>query len=399
MNNMQTNASENEDFSLVVGGPLYQLLLRLRLVKPTMGYVPRRILLTILILWMPLVILTLMAGTFLGSLNVPFLYDLDTNIKFLICVPLLIAAEVIVHRRIKVLVGEFLDREFIAPSDRAKFERLIEQTLRLRNSVIAEVVMLVLSFTLGYWLWRNYISLHVDTWYGTTSDGVLHLTPAGWWMVFVSMPIARFILLRWYFRICIWYIFLWRVARLPLQMNPLHPDHAGGLGFLKLTVTAFTPIIFAHSALLAGVIGTQIWHDGAKLLDFKLEIIAYFLIMMLLALTPLLFFSMHLINAKIKGAHEMGKLASRYTRDFQKKWLDNNVETKPDQGSLLGNSDIQSLADLANSFQVVESMSPVLFDRWLLIQLAILIALPLLPLTLTMVPLEEMMNRLFKLLV
>lgn len=399
MNNLLTNTEGKEEFSLVVGGPLYQLLLRLRLVKPTMGHVPRRILLGVLILWLPLVLLTLLAGTIIGGVSVPFLYDLDTNIKFLICVPLLIAAEVIVHRRIRGLVGEFLDRELIAQSDRAKYERLMDQTLHLRNSVVAEVVMLVISFTVGYWLWRNYVSLQVTTWYGTTSDGVLHLTAAGWWLVFISMPISRFILLRWYYRICIWYIFLWRVARLPLQMNPLHPDHSGGLGFLKQTVSAFTPILFAHSALLAGVVGTHIWHDGAKLLDFKLEIIAYFLIMMLVVLTPLFFFSLHLINAKIKGLHELGMLASRYTRDFQKKWLDNNVETKPDQGPLLGTGDIQSLADLGNSFQVVESMSPVLFDRWLLIQLAILIALPLLPLALTMVPLEEMLNRLFKLLV
>ncbi|HQR09288.1 MAG TPA: hypothetical protein PLN21_20870 [Gemmatales bacterium] len=399
MNNKLTDVGGKEDFSLVVGGPLYQLLLRLRLVKPTMGHVPRRILLGVLILWLPLVLLTLLAGTFLGGVNVPFLYDLDTNIKFLICVPLLIAAEIIIHRRIRELVREFLDREIIAPSERARFELLIDQTLHFRNSVVAEVVMLVLSFTLGYWLWRNYITLHVAAWYGTTSDGNLHLTPAGWWLVFVSMPLSRFILLRWYYRICLWYVFLWRVARLPLQLNPLHPDHVGGLGFLKQTVTAFTPIIFAHSAFLAGVIGTQIWHDGAKLLDFKLEIIAYFLAMMLLVLAPLFFFTMHLINAKIKGLHEFGMLASRYTKDFQKKWLDNNVEAKPGQGPLLGTGDIQSLADLANSFQVVESMNPVLFDRWLLMQLAILLALPLLPLTLTMVPLDEMMNRLFKLLV
>jgi len=31
-------------------------------------------------------------------------------------------------------------------------------------------------------------------------------------------------------------VFAWRVSRLNLQLNPLHPDRAGGLAFLTHTV-------------------------------------------------------------------------------------------------------------------------------------------------------------------
>jgi hypothetical protein len=36
----------------------------------------------------------------------------------------------------------------------------------------------------------------------------LHLTIAGYWYAFISIPIFQFILLRWYLRFFIWFQFL-----------------------------------------------------------------------------------------------------------------------------------------------------------------------------------------------
>ena len=44
-------------------------------------------------------------------------------------------------------------------------------------------------------------------------------------------------------------------------------------------------------------------------------------------------------------------------------------------------------------------MRPLPFDRQTIVRLAILIALPLLPLVLTMIPFDELVERLFKLVV
>jgi hypothetical protein len=60
---------------------------------------------------------------------------------------------------------------------------------------------------------------------------------------------------------------------------------------------------------------------------------------------------------------------------------------------VLGTADIQSLADLANSFDVVREMRLMPIGRQAVVQLAIMLALPLLPLTLTMIPLEELIDR------
>jgi hypothetical protein len=91
------------------------------------------------------------------------------------------------------------------------------------------------------------MSLHVGSWYITVGpSGTERLTVAGWWYAFVSLSLFRFVLARWYFRLIVWYIFLWRVSRLPLRLNPLHPDRAGGLGFLGNSVRAFQPVLVAQ---------------------------------------------------------------------------------------------------------------------------------------------------------
>ncbi len=386
---------EKVDFSLVLGGPLFQFFLRAGLIDQSLNLLRQRVIAAILITWLPLMLLTALGGSFLGGVGVPFLSDADAHAKFLVLLPLLIGAEVIVHRRIRAVVEQFRDCGLIAPEDDQSFESITAWAMRLRNSYIAEVLLIVLVFTGGYWFWREHVTLHVTTWYGAKHGNEMHFTWAGYWYVFISMPISRFILFRWYFRILIWYLFLLRVSRLNLRLNPLHPDRAGGLGFLSGSVDAFIPLLVAQSAFLATVIANQIWYEKVTLPEFKLVIVGFVLFLMLVALLPLTFFIFQMANAKRVALREFGLLAGRYAKEFRQKWLQSSLA--PGE-PLLGSSDIQSLADLANSYDVVREMKLLPFGRNVLVKLLIVIALPLLPLTLTMIPLEEMVDRLMKML-
>jgi len=243
------------EFSLVLGGPLYQMYLRSGLVRPPADLVERRILAFIVVAWLPLAVLTLAGGSAFGGVQLPFAADLGAHVR------LLIAAELIVHQRVQATVSQFIDRGIIAPADRAKFDAIIASVMRLRNSATIEIALAVASITFGYWVWRTHMSLPVDSWYiAIDPAGGESLTAAGWWYAFVSLSLFRFVLLRWYFRLIVWYVFLWRVSRLPLRLNPLHPDRAGGLGFIGNSVFAFLPVLFAQIAVLAGVIGSKILH-------------------------------------------------------------------------------------------------------------------------------------------
>jgi hypothetical protein len=386
---------EKADFSLVLGGPLFQLFLRAGLVKPSLDLAHRRVMAFIIITWLPLAVLTALEGKLLDNVNVPFLFDLSANVKFLIGLPILIFAELIVHRRARGTVEQFLERELIAQEDISRFEDCIARAGQLRNSVIVELALILIAFTGGQWVWRYYMTLPVATWYAVPVGESIQLTWSGYWYAFVSMPLVRFILYRWYFRLFIWYLFLWRVSRLRLQLNPLHPDSAGGLGFLGQSVFAFAPVLIAQSAFIAGLIGDRIWHLGAKLPNFKLEIAGTILFLILQVFLPLLFFIFQMAEAKRRALRQYGMLASRYASEFKQKWLSGSEE--PEE-PLLGNGDIQSLADLGNSYNVVREMRSLPFGKTTVLQLTFMTALPIIPLALTMMPIEELVQRLVSLI-
>jgi hypothetical protein len=210
------------------------------------------------------------------------------------------------------------------------------------------------------------------------------------------MLIFRFILLRWYFRILIWYLFLFRVSRLRLQLEALHPDRAGGLEFLSSSVNAMSPVLIAQSASLAGLIADEIFYGGATLPDFKILIGSVAAFLILVALLPLGFFAPQLAAARRAALREHGAFAARYARAFRQKWW--HVSQTRDK-ELLGSADIQSLADLAGGYAVAHEMRLQPFGGYVVVRLVIMIALPLLPLALTMVPFGVILEQLLTILI
>lgn len=93
-----TMSQASEDFSLVLGGPLYQLLRRAFLSGRDLELLQRRIFVIPLIAWLPLLLLSAVEGrAWGGSVRVPFLLDIDVHARFLLALPLFILAEVVVH--------------------------------------------------------------------------------------------------------------------------------------------------------------------------------------------------------------------------------------------------------------------------------------------------------------
>ena len=195
----------------------------------------------------------------------------------------------------------------------------------------------------------------------------------------------------WYFRILIWTRFLWHVSRIKLSLMPTHPDRVGGLGFLSNTVYAFSVLVVAHGVMVSSQIANRIFFLGADLREFEAEIAMVAIFLLCLIFGPMLVFVPQLAQAKRTGLREYGTLAETYVRDFDRKWL---RRAKPEGEVLIGSADIQSLADLANSFEVVRSMRLVLVNRDAILQLAAALLLPLLPLVLTIMPLKELLTRL-----
>jgi hypothetical protein len=187
--------SEQPDFSLVLGGPLYQLYLRSRLAGPLLDHLRRRIVVFASITWLPLLLLLTVDGHVAGA-GVSFLHDIETHLRFLVALPVLIAAELIVHLRLRPTVKQFIDGGIVVPDEVPLFNAAIDSAMRRRNSVLIEVGLIVLVYTVGQWTWREHVALGSTTWHAMGGEGGLRFTLAGYWYAFVSIPIFQFILLR-----------------------------------------------------------------------------------------------------------------------------------------------------------------------------------------------------------
>ena len=77
-------------------------------------------------------------------------------------------------------------------------------------------------------------------------------------------------------------------------------------------------------------------------------------------LCPLIVFGGQLSRTRRAGLSEYGVLAQHYVRDFDAKWIRGNRDPAE---PLVGSADVQSLADLANSFDVIRTMRLVPSER------------------------------------
>jgi len=383
------------DFSLILGGSLYQLFCRVYLCGKILELLRRWLLVLCGVMLVLLLLFSVLEGNALGgAVKVPFLLDPEVYARFLVALPLLIVAELVIHERMRTVVGQFLERGLIAENMREKFDAAIASALRLRNSILAEVLLIATVYVVDVLvIWRGHMVLDVGTWGSSFLNGEAQPTLAGWWYRCVSLPVLQFLLLRWYYRLFIWGRFLWQVSRLNLKLIATHPDHSAGLGFLAQISYAFGPLLVAQGALVAGMIADRIFYAGARLPQFKVEIGALGVIAVLMVVGPVLVFAPKLAQVKRIALREYGAFAQRYVREFEEKWLRRGAASGE---APLGSGDIQSLADLSNGYEIIRQMRAVPFTLRALVRLALVTLAPVAPLALTMISAEELLQRLIK---
>jgi hypothetical protein len=124
--------------------------------------------------------------------------------------------------------------------------------------------------------------------------------------------------------------------------------------------------------------------------------VALFVCALIVFAGTMLIFVPKLLALKQRGMMEYGTLGSEYTQAFHRRWIE---KSQPTEEPLLGTADIQSLADLGNSFEIIRKMRalPVAASDFIAMVLPGLI--PVLPLVATVMPLGEILKSLLKLIV
>jgi hypothetical protein len=382
-------------FHLMEGGPLFRIERRIGLIKANAPFTMRRAILGACFTWLVLLILSALQGTaFSNAVGIPFLRDFSTYSRFLIGVPLLLVAELLLGPRIAEVAKHFLVAGIVREDDFQAFDEDVENSLRLRDSVLAEILIVAFSYLITIFA-SHRLAIPTSTWYSLPSgSGGFIRTWAGWWLILFCTPLMHFLVLRWLWRIFLWFRFLRKVSKLNLQLFPTHPDQAGGLGFVGEAQRFFALLFFAYSCGITGVVANQILYTHIPLQHFAGSIVAYAVLALVFTAAPLVVFTGKLLMTKREGLLQYGALAGSYSRSFHHKWIGKD---NPEDEKLLGSADIQSLADMGNSYEFIEHMKPIPIDPRSLFQLIIAILLPMVTLLLTVMPLKDVAKLLMKL--
>jgi hypothetical protein len=364
-------------------GPVYRIARRLR-IWPGPGGAVRIGIAIAAIAWIPLVLLSAIDGRLLGGATIPMAGSLSVHARFLVAIPLFFLAESLFGDRAGDALGRLLRTEVVAGEDRVHYVRAWKRALSHWDHGAMEAALVALTLTAIYVGFRTDLPAGVSAW-RTQVDG--SLTFAGWWYSLVALPLFQFLLWRWGWRLLAWGWLLWRISRLRLRLVPIHPDRAGGLGGLGVAHADLSPLLFACSAMIAATFAERILFGGAALSEFAEPFVTVVTGLTALAVAPLFFFSKQLLDAKQRGLLEYTTLASTYVRAFDEKWLRGGA---PKDEPLLGSADLQSLADLGNSFGVVGQMRFVPIGSMQVLGLAAAAVLPMLPLMTLAFPLDEL---------
>jgi len=183
------------DFSLVLGGPLFQLLRRAHLADDALMLVRQRVLVIALVAWLPLLLLSALED---GCLAAAWRCHFCWTWMFTSASGGAAAAD---HCRAggapadAPLLQQFLERNLVPENAMARFEAAIASAFRLRNSVLAEVLLIAIVYGVGILIvWRQYFALDATTWYAAPSAAGAKLSLAGLWFGYVSLPIFQFLL-------------------------------------------------------------------------------------------------------------------------------------------------------------------------------------------------------------
>jgi hypothetical protein len=382
-------------FPLFEDGPFAKLQAALRLAGTEQRHVRRRLIFAVLATWVALAVLAAVQGRAIGpSWRESMVLDVGMCARYLVALPLLILATSGCRRKLQTIVPHFLDAELVKESEREPFLANITVLLRWRDSVVAAVVLVALAVAKAMTIGALSVAELPDSWRVVFTEGHRSLSLSGWLLAAFCEPLYVIAMLQFFYRLALWWRFLWKTSRLDLQLNAAHPDGAGGIAFLGMGLPAFQLPVFAIAASVAGALANLILWMGASFASFQYAIVVFAAALVGLMAGPLVFFNRQLYNAKQRAVLACGTLAGRQLRAFEEKWLG---AKPPAAGEILREPDFSAVSDFNATVAAVQKMKTLPFGLKQLVSLAVAALLPFLPVVAIEIPLKEVLLQVLKL--
>jgi hypothetical protein len=382
-------ASDVEELFALGGGRVSRGLERLQLARGARLHAGRVAVFLAAATWLPLFILASIEGVAWGNgVQVPFVKDYLPYGQLLIAIPVLILGELTVSRYLILAVSGLRSPDVLDAKDVPALDAILKSAVGRWRGRSVNLVVLVLTFgatAVSLWEAKEWLT---GGWQ-VARDG---MTMAGWWYLVISLPVMRFLALRWLWRILLWAWVLRRVSRLELNPRPAHPDRAGGLAFLGGAQAAFGVFVFAFGVQLSCLAADAVHFRGAELIAFRGEIFAFVVITVIALLLPLLVFAPKLVRARDQHLLFLSGSAHRGAGDLARKLR--SAET----GELPSDA-VSGLSDFGALYENARLMRPVPIEMQHVLGLVLAAVAPFLPLIFLVMPAREVLRTLAKLLI
>jgi hypothetical protein len=379
-------------FSLVAGGPFDAILDRFGLIGP--DRVPT---------WGAAVALALAAWLFPGLLAVAefliagsrsglgYFTDGTVYARYLVAIGVMVGTDRYADWRLTRLIRNFHESRLLPQESLPAFSSAVAVADRRSSSAPAELLIFAIALVWSGLTFAYAVDLARSSWEGALVLGVTKLSWAGEAARFVSNPLFIFLALRWIWRLAVWTQLLFRIARMPLRLTPLHPDHAAGLGFLSVYPGIFSGFAFALSGVVAASILKELALHAHDAQTVWLALAVWLGICFVVVLGPLVVFAWPLYQLRERALVEYGRLATQHHLAFHHKW----IGEKRNGEALMGSPDPSSASDINATVAAVQDMRFFPVDGPAVVQLLIAAGVPLLAVVAMQVPVGEIAQWLF----
>lgn len=388
--------SSQHRYSLMHGGLIHRLL-------QATGVLHSR---ASVALWLAGILLVVSFGPMLvlagrdGSLwpqppRMHLLGDYATLARVLLALPLLVIAAPRSDALLRNAFRQLTHASLVPPHRQGRMDALLGRVRRWRDGWLPETLCVVIA-----WAPLLFGGDHASLLPGVADWRLDHgvLTAAGRWYEWVAVPLFRLVALLWLWRFLLWTCVLWRLPRSGLVLHAEHPDGAGGLAFLGVAQERFAVLALAGGLLLAGACVNHVQYLGDTLYTLRHLLVGYVVAATLLLVAPLLLLMPILMRAKRHALYRFDALGNRAADLFDARWQSAQQQT-PAADSLLDHGDASALADFSGVYKGLAGMSVLPLNRWNLLWIALHAVLPLLPLVLLAMSVDELARKLLGILV
>jgi hypothetical protein len=364
------------------GGPLHRAARRAGLVRGGDNTFPIGVVLGV-VPWVVGVLLSAAEGGLAGLFSVEVI---GGHVRMLVAIPLFFACEAVLGPQLDRFTQYCVRSGLLSGAARIDLEAQLARTRRLKDAWMPEAACLAAAILMA-------LTTPVAPWGGVTSGLTAQVTGslAGWWYSVVCLTLFRFLLFRWIWRFALWCHLLWRLSRMDLRLMAAHADRSAGLGMLGEVQMHFLPLLVALSAVLSASFAEDVASGRVPFEAIYPAFVALPLAAVLLVAMPLAVFAPRLLACRQQGLCDYLALAARYATDFDGKWLG---RAKPPGEPLLGSGDIQSLADLSTTIDIVRGMRVIPMGPRVLTWVVVAVLLPMLPLLTLEYPISTMLEQL-----